>query len=210
MSNVAIGESGVPSVAVSIPEVLGDSVVEVFDPADLIDDDSGFGGDPGQDSGEPGDALFFSRSISKTAGSGQTSGTFTGLVRATDVAAALDRSDYYFPLDPSLIPLAGDLPEPVTYQSFEVFMGAPGNPPVAEFEIITPLGFDSCPVIVRAFNVNDTEMQSVTVEFDWLNDGTWTVAGTIDSPYPETQFTSPNYAATAPNNEMRTVPVRFP
>jgi len=117
---VAQGESGIPTLAVCIPGVLGDAtVVETFAAGDLQDDDTIVGGDPESDSGRPGDALFFSRAITKAAGSGQVNGTYTGLARATDP----EPPGLVIPLDgTTLAPLSGNLPLPVSYQAFQVAM----------------------------------------------------------------------------------------
>ncbi|HYE78188.1 MAG TPA: hypothetical protein VEI97_09385, partial [bacterium] len=83
---VAPGEAGLPDLAVSLPGVLGDHTTVVdWDPAaDLVDDDSAYGGDAEPDSGRPGDGLVYVRTLAKPAGAGETGGMYVGLVRATD------------------------------------------------------------------------------------------------------------------------------
>jgi len=131
---VAQGASGPPSLAVCIPGVLGDATaVANIPPSALSDDDTAYGGDPGLESGIPNDPLFFRALITKGVGAGQVAGTYTGLLRAEDPEANLNRSSWYFPLNGSVIPpipLSGTatLPEPVVYQAFEVEMAAPFPP----------------------------------------------------------------------------------
>jgi len=121
VTTVAVGESGAPALAVCIPGVLGDgAVVDLWDAATLTDDDTAIGGDPAIDSGLPGDALYYSKLVTKSAATGQTGGTYTGMVRITDPEAALV-APLALPLDPAtLAPLTLELPESVTYQAFTV------------------------------------------------------------------------------------------
>jgi len=120
VTTVAAGEAGPPTLAVCIPGVLGDATaVQSFSPAlSLVDNDPG--GDPEPDSGQPGDTLYYALNVDKTVTSGQTAGSYTGLVRATDVEASLDTSSWRFHLDPNLAPLAVNLPRPETFQAFPV------------------------------------------------------------------------------------------
>ncbi|MEO7995404.1 MAG: hypothetical protein ABI743_13485, partial [bacterium] len=117
VSNVEPGESGLPTVALSIPDVLGTNAVETFvNGTDLKDDDSAFGGDVSADTGAALDGLFYSRSVTKNLLSGQTGGTYTGLLRVTDVEDTLDTSGWQTPLSGDLQPITGPAPRPVTYQ----------------------------------------------------------------------------------------------
>jgi len=131
---VAIGESGLPTLAVCIPGVLGDPSVSVsFDPlTDILDDDTLYGGDAAADSGAGGDPLCFVRSIDNPLPGGQTPGTYTGLVRARDAAFTLDTSAWELYLDGGLAPIAGNFPRPETYQAFSVVV-EPSAPPATGF-----------------------------------------------------------------------------
>lgn len=127
VTNVAQGESGLPQLAICIPGVLGTEFdVDFWDPvATIEDDDSGYGGDGAQDSGRPGDALFFRKMVGKGAGTGQGGGVFTGLIRAQDpqppgMVLALDAA--------TLLPLTGTAPDPAIYQAFTVTMVEPSTP----------------------------------------------------------------------------------
>ncbi|HYE80314.1 MAG TPA: hypothetical protein VEI97_20245 [bacterium] len=118
---VAIGESGTPSLAISIPGITGgpDSIIELVDDPD--DDDSAWAGDTDQDTGYPGDGLFYEEQVTKEAGTGQGMGIFVGLVRATDPEASLTGRDWYRALGEDLVPVTGvEMPEAVVYQRFEI------------------------------------------------------------------------------------------
>ncbi|HYE76403.1 MAG TPA: hypothetical protein VEI97_00325 [bacterium] len=121
-SRVAQGESGLPSLEVSIPGVIGDpSAIDRWDPAATVrDDDTAVGGDPFQDTGVPGDAIFFTKPVAKPAAGDGGPGLYTGMIRAIDVSDALDRSEYWTPLDEDLRPLAANHPRPISYQAFTV------------------------------------------------------------------------------------------
>ncbi|HYE79585.1 MAG TPA: hypothetical protein VEI97_16480, partial [bacterium] len=82
-SKVAKLESGVPTLEVSAPGIIGDaSAVTIFDPATtLINDDSGFGGDAAADTGVPSDALFYRGTLTNTVTTGQVRGTSIAVVR---------------------------------------------------------------------------------------------------------------------------------
>ncbi|MCG3153281.1 MAG: hypothetical protein GEEBNDBF_02593 [bacterium] len=125
-TTVAPGESGIPSLAISIPGVLGSAAVEdLWDASTLTDDDSAYGGDSTADSGRPGDALYFEKAVTKAAGSGQVSGNFTGLVRVSDP----EPTNLITALDPaSLLPLTSGQPANVTYQAFQVMMAPSATP----------------------------------------------------------------------------------
>ncbi|MEO7995273.1 MAG: hypothetical protein ABI743_12815, partial [bacterium] len=124
ITTVPQGEEGLPSLAVCIPGVLGDATVTAaIDPTDILDNDTPFGGDAAADSGVPGDGLFFSKSITKTVTSGQSLGTYTGLVRAIDPEEALSGGALTIPLDgTTLAPLGSNKPHNITYQAFSVLM----------------------------------------------------------------------------------------
>lgn len=119
VDTVVAGTEGAPALSVCIPGVTGPPNIEVFFGPGATDDDSLYGGDVGVDSGEPGDALFFTASIGKGTGTGEIAGTYTGMVKAVDVAAA-----DAIALDENLVPLAVDFPEPIAYQAFTVEMGS--------------------------------------------------------------------------------------
>ncbi|HYE77610.1 MAG TPA: PKD domain-containing protein, partial [bacterium] len=149
---VAQGESGAPALSVSIPGVLGTAPVDLTEGPD--DDDTADGGDAGQDSGEPGDPLYYSEAVTKTVTSGQTAGDYTGMVRAEDPEVALDTSEWYFPLDGSSTPptpLSSNLPEPIAYAAFSVTMGVACENPVAT--AVSPSGNAGCTGATVTFNV---------------------------------------------------------
>ncbi|HYE80502.1 MAG TPA: hypothetical protein VEI97_21210 [bacterium] len=210
-THVAQGESGTPTLAVSIPGVIGDASTVIPFAAPPADDDSGFGGDPGADSGEPGDALFYNETITKTVTTGQASGTYTGLVRATDPEAGADTTSWAFPLTPDLGP-AAPAPEPVVYQAFQVLMASPSTPPT--LTLTTPPNvLSGTSTSITATAAGDAENDPITVEIDWDNNGSFEDTQTIPAPYtvPVT-FNRPggatyNNATLTP--EMRTIPVRY-
>jgi len=119
-NTVSVGESGLPQLAICIPGVLGDATtIDTWDATTLIDDDTPYGGDLLPDSGQLTDALFYEKIVTKTAGSGQNAGTYTGMIRVTDPEPA----SLIVPLDPgTLAPLAANLPQNITYQAFTVNM----------------------------------------------------------------------------------------
>lgn len=122
-TKVRQGESGTPALALCIPGVLGDRTTVVELPDAPTDDDSAYGGDTAQDSGAPGDELFYAVAVEKPAGSGQTEGDYLGWLRVTDVEVDT-QDDYLVALNDDLTPISGDFPVPVTYHPFTVRMGA--------------------------------------------------------------------------------------
>jgi len=208
-TNVAQGESGVPALSVDVPGIVTDD----FEPTNLADDDTGFGGDVDADSGRPGDGLVYSRLVTKPAGSSQTPGTYTGLVRATDGEAGL-ATPLTIALDGSLLPLTSDQPEPVSYQVFTVELVSPNLPPTAT--VTAPgaavnSGNGVLTLTVSAYS--DPDSDPIDIRFDWNNDGDFADAGesfqTLDGTPPDT-FNSPifyNNATLA--TETRTVPYEF-
>lgn len=173
VTTVAPGESGVPSLAVCIPGVLGDSsTVDLWDAGTLLDDDSLYGGDVDPDSGHPGDALFFEKSVTKMVTSGQTPGTYTGMVRATDVETQL-AGGLVIALDANLQPVTTNLPVPVTYQAFRVDMNSiPNEPPSATVVVTSPQVATGGVVAVTVSSLADPDGDDVTLSFDWDDDGT--------------------------------------
>jgi hypothetical protein len=201
---VAVGESGTPTLEVCIPGVLGDATF-VEDVSTVVDDDSGFGGDAAIDTGIPGDALFYSETVTKAAGTGQTSGSYTGMVRVTDPEVGL-----LIGLDEALAPLP-TAPAPVTYQSFSVTMGTLNTPPTASYATTTASINSGGTVTINVSSVVDAESDPIDVEVDWDNNGTYDAAGTINPPYPvANNFTSPiTYTYSGPGVDTRTVPCRI-
>jgi len=172
VTTVAVGESGVPSLAVCIPGVLGDAtVIDTWDAATLIDDDTAYGGDAGQDAGHPGDALFFEKLITKNAGSGQSDGDYTGMVRATDVETAI-AGGLTIALDGDLAPVTGQVPIPETYQPFAVPMFLLNGPPTGTATVTTPQITPGSGVTISLTNLADPEDLTVTALIDWDDDGT--------------------------------------
>jgi|GEM_PF-1027390 len=177
---VAIGESGLPSLGVCIPGVLGDATeIDVWDPVTtVVDDDSSIGGDAGMDSGEPGDSLYYSKLVSKGLVGGQTDGTYRGMVRATDVEDALDPG-LTIPLDGTLAPLSANLPRPIGYQSFDVNLITPNDPPTATFVLTASPIQSATNGSVTALTYSDADGDDVTVDIDWNGDGDWDDVGEL-------------------------------
>ncbi|MCG3153250.1 MAG: hypothetical protein GEEBNDBF_02561 [bacterium] len=208
-TNVAQGESGTPALSVDVPGIVSDD----FEPTNLADDDSGFGGDVDTDSGRPGDGLFYSRLVTKGAGSGQTPGTYTGLVRATDVEAGLS-TPLTIALDGSLSPLTSNQPEPVSYQVFTIDLVSPNLPPTATITApgaAVDSGNGVLTLTVSAYN--DPDADPIQVRFDWNNDGDFADAGesfqTLDGTPPDA-FNSPVFYNNATlSTETRTVPYEY-
>jgi len=120
VTTVAVGEAGAPDVTVCIPGVLGPpSAIQFFDGALwAIDDDSAVGGDVAQDSGQPGDGLYYPLQVDQPATLGQVAGDYVGMLRATDPEATADTSTWKFVLDATLTPISIMVPRPETYQTF--------------------------------------------------------------------------------------------
>lgn len=125
---VGQGESGIPELALCIPNVLGTRGTVVALDNTPTDDDSAFEGDVAADSGHERDELFFQIDVTKPAGSGQTDGEYLAWLRVTDVEGS-SQADYMTGLNPDLTPISGELPLPITYFPFLVQMGPPCEPP---------------------------------------------------------------------------------
>ncbi|MEO7992835.1 MAG: hypothetical protein ABI743_00420 [bacterium] len=197
-SLVDIGESGLPSLAVCIPGVTGnDSSFVTIPPAAVTDNDVGYsGGDATQDSGRPGDALFYSASVTKTIQSGQSQGIFTGMVQAKDPEITLVPG-LVTVLDSALAPLSSNLPLPITYQRFVVQQTIPNSPPTVTVNGPAnplPSGNGSLQLIVTAYNDPPPTPTPVKIRFDWNMDGDYSDLGetytTLVGPTPIV-FTAP-------------------
>jgi len=203
-TNVAQGESGTPTLDVCIPDVLGDATFTA-DASTVVDDDSGLGGDVDQDSGRPGDALYYSTVVTKAAGSGQVAGFYKGMVRASDPQVGLTIG-----LNESLAPLPST-PDPVTYQALTVEMLPDNEPPTATVAVTTPIVTNGGPVSISVNSLADTDDDPIDILVDWDDDGTYTLATTVNSPYPGAiPLTSPiNYTFSGPAPDIRDLPVRL-
>ncbi|MEO7994596.1 MAG: hypothetical protein ABI743_09370, partial [bacterium] len=207
---VAIGESGLPVLEAVIPSL---GITETA--LTITDDDTVIGGDLTPESGEPNDPLFASASLTNLVQTGQTPGTYWGMIRARDVEdlSAINTS-WRFPLDPDLAPLASNLPRPVTYQAFPVTVINGNQPPVPLGLTTPPFVFDGTTTSLTLSGLSDPEFDPITVEADWDNDGSWTLVDTLTwsgSSYgtPIT-WTSPiSYNYTLPAPDVRGLPVRF-
>jgi len=125
-SHVTVGAAGTPLLEVSIPDLFdGPANVEVL-AAIPTDDDSAFGGDFASDSGIASDELYFEGTITKTGIDGNTPGLKSGLLRVTDIEAAGETQ--LINIDGNLVPLTGALPQPITYQAFQVTTDTPPPP----------------------------------------------------------------------------------
>lgn len=209
-TNVAQGESGLPALAVCIPGVLGDAtVIDAWDPGTtVLDDDSTYGGDAAQDSGAPGDGLFYEKSVTKAAGSGQPFGDVTGMVRATDVEAA---SPLWLVLDGNLAP-ASNPPVPVTYQAFTVNQ-LPGNIlPTGNWSMAPTTILNGGTTSVVVSSVVDPDSPTFNVQVDWGTGGGFvTVAsGLVPGAGPFGPYVSPVYTLANPTvGETKTLAVRL-
>ncbi|MEO7993680.1 MAG: hypothetical protein ABI743_04710 [bacterium] len=143
-NQVALGESGLPTLAVCIPGILGDErVIDLWDPATtLIDDDTIVGGDPEPDLGYSIDPLCFGKVVTKPALSGQLPGRYTGMVRVRDPEDFLS-GPLAIPLNGvTLAPLTSRLPHPVNYQAFQVdLVPTPGSCPEFGVTLVPTNGF---------------------------------------------------------------------
>ncbi|MEO7994405.1 MAG: hypothetical protein ABI743_08395, partial [bacterium] len=198
VTKVAIGEAGLPALAVCIPGVLGDvSAVDQWDAdIDVRDDDSAAGGDAGLDSGRPGDSLFYAKSVTKTVTGGQADGPYTGMVRVTDVELA-NITDPFFvlELDGNLTPLSVDMPRPESYQVFTVTMIDPNDPPTATvLGPATPVASGNGILTITVNSYNDLDNNPINIRFDWNNDGDYVDTGEnyqpLDGTAPDS-FDSP-------------------
>lgn len=167
--------SGAPSLTVDIPSVIPAPVA--FDGADLVDDDSAFGGDAAPDSGMAGDELFFSKTITKPGGTSLANGFYTGMVRVEDVSASdPERSSYYFAVDDALQPLAsGLIPAPVTYQSFRVLVTTPNATPQTTVSFVggsnQVASGGTTEVQVNTYSDGENDPSTFQVDYDF--DGTF-------------------------------------
>ncbi|MCG3153221.1 MAG: hypothetical protein GEEBNDBF_02532 [bacterium] len=210
VTSVAVGERGVPDLFVNIPAIQGGTSVQ-FDPGtDLQDDDSAFGGDPGLDLGEPGDALYYTRTLTNSQTSGQTAGTVTGMVWVRDVETASVSAGWRFALAPDLTP-ATNPPANAAFQAFTVTLAPASTPPTGNYVVTTPnvVTGNSCSISVNS--LVDVESDPLDILVDWDNDGTYTFATTVNAPYPASvPLTSPiTYTWVGPDPDTRSVPVRI-
>jgi len=209
VGNVAVGESGAPTLYVNIPAVHG-TAFETLDPAtDLSDDDSAFGGDAALDLGVPGDRLYYSKTITNS-GIGQVSGPATGMVFADDVENSIDTSAWHFSLAPDLTPATAP-PENGNYQAFTVTLAPLSAPPTATYIVTTPNVVTGNTASIAVNGIADPESDPVQILVDWDDNGTYSLATTVNAPYPgSVPLTSPiNYTYVAPDPDTRDLPVRI-
>ncbi|HYE79273.1 MAG TPA: hypothetical protein VEI97_14915, partial [bacterium] len=215
VTKVSPGEPGVPLLALSIPGVLGGpSAIDTWDASTVQDDDSGYGGDVDQDSGRPGDELFYSKAVTKLVTSGQTDGYYTAVVRGTDPEASLSQR-LFTPLTADLVPVSANAPEPVAYQVFEVLLHAVNGAPTATVANPTsPVASGNGQLTLRVTSYNDPNpTDTIQIQFDWNDDGDFADAGEayqpITGPTP-VLFNAPitySNATLVPQN--RSVPYRY-
>lgn len=208
MSNVAQGESGIPTVEVDIPGVISSPTA-----LNVSDDDSGVGGDVDQDSGAAGDALYFSGTLTNT-GSGQNNNgeVVVGLLKASDVEANASFNDgWRFALNPSLAPLTSGIPEPIVYQAFQVELGPDSDPPTYTSVNVPAVAGNGGTIAIAINGLADNESDPLTVEVDWDNNGTYDSYGPYNSPYANPiNLTSPiTYTYAGPGVDTRSLPIRF-
>jgi len=212
VGNVAPGESGLPTVSVSIPDLLGPGTVITLDNGtDLLDDDTAFGGDATVDSGIALDELFFSRTLTNSLSSGQSEGTITGLIRVRDVEADFDTSAWERPLSPTLAPMTADLPEPITYQRLTLDLAAQNAPPSLTLTMLTPTIGSGSACTIRAASIADPDSDAITLEVDWDDNGSFSPVTTFNFPYPaQSDHSSPiTYSFVAPIPDLRDVPAQY-
>lgn len=180
VTKVAQGESGLPQFAVCIPQVLGGAnVIDAWNPATTVeDDDRACGGDIGQDSGRPGDALYYRKTVTSAAIPDLRGGFYTGMARVIDPVG----SNPVTPLDPAqlpaAIPLTSNRPAPTTYQAFAVQVGEPNFPPTCSCAAVTsPITSGDGLLQIQVTEFSDPEDDAVSIQFDWNNDGDYLDAG---------------------------------
>ncbi|MEO7993883.1 MAG: hypothetical protein ABI743_05750 [bacterium] len=190
--------SGAPVLSVDIPGVLTTPVT--FQAADLMDNDSAYGGDAAVDTGAAGDELFFQHSIAKPALPSETSGLKTGLLRVQDVEAFDGaRGEYYTALAHDLVPLAPELvPAPETFLPFQVLVVEPNLPPSATAQLqggVTSIR-SGATLSVLATSYTDAESNPGSFEVDFRDEGGFfsdisPVTVTTAGPFPFSLGTSP-------------------
>ncbi|MCG3151118.1 MAG: hypothetical protein GEEBNDBF_00387 [bacterium] len=169
-----IGGSGFPAIWIDVPEILSEPVA--FDSADMKADDTAFGGDPTIDTGMPGDALFFQKTLTKPAGSGQVPGTYWGMLRLVDPEDFdSNRSSYTTPVDKNLVPLAEAVrPRVRTYQKISFLVANPNGAPTATAMfaggVTNVISGGSLQAQVLSYNDPETEPGSFTIDYD-VTDG---------------------------------------
>lgn len=208
MSNVAQGESGVPTVEVDVPGVISSPVTLT-----LSDDDSGVGGDVDQDSGAAGDALFYSGTLTNTGTGQSTSGeTAWGLLKASDIEANASFNDgWRFALNPSLAPLTSGIPEPIVYQAFPLDIYRENAAPTASSTTVSASVGNGGNSSVTVTGLSDLDQDVVDVLVDWDDNGTYTLSGSYSFPYtsPITLNSPITYTYSGPGTDTRNLPVRF-
>ncbi|HYE76816.1 MAG TPA: hypothetical protein VEI97_02425, partial [bacterium] len=163
VTTVYPAEVGAPTVEVSIPDVLGAGASALA----LMDADPS--GDPEADSGRPDDPLYYEATVTAVTPPA-AAGTYTGLVRAIDPEQGQVR-DWQFFLDGDLMPVATP-PEPVTYQELSVAVISANDPPSATVTVTSPSVASGGAVSISVSNIMDPEDPSVTLAFDWDDNGT--------------------------------------
>ena len=207
VSNVAIGESGLPGFAVSVPQVItGGSDTVIWDPVtDVLDDDSLFGGDAGQDSGQPDDALFYSRSIPANVPLG-VAGQYPALARAEDPVATFE--DWRFFLGPDLVPIASQEGELDIYQLFAVQVVNDNTPPSGNAAAADIRDGRVAELLMT--NLMDVEGDDIEIQVDWNNTGTFVSAGVVSPPFNDVPLISPGtYTFSGPAPDIRDLPVKL-
>jgi len=213
LSNVAIGENGAPRLAVDIPAITGGTPIEFDNGTDLLDDDSAFSGDVAQDQGTPGDALYYSRSLTNSVGSGQTPGLVTGLAMAID-PEILTSNTWHFYVDPDL-ELAAPAPAPVAFQAFAVSLGPLNAQPVANFALASTTILDGSTITVQATGYSDVELDPIEVRIDWNYDFDFLDSGETGNMLagaggPLVNFVSPiSYIWSGINPDDRVLRIQF-
>ena len=200
-SLVSAGESGVPSVDVSIPGIAltSSTLAEI----------------PGAETGAAGDELAYSGVINGTPGNG--GGTYTGLIRAVDVVditppADFDINHFNLAAGGTLLPLGTNF-EGETYQSLDITVGSGGcNLPMGDWSLNTLTIVDGQTVSVTVDNVVlDPGSTTFDIEADWNDGGGFVnVASGLSGAGPHGPYISPNYSLADPlTSEIRTIAVRL-
>ncbi|MEO7994059.1 MAG: hypothetical protein ABI743_06640, partial [bacterium] len=210
---VTVGETGLPALAVCIPGVLGDATaVDLWDPATtVLDNDGPWGGDPEVDSGRPADALCFQKLVAKPAATGQSAGSYTGLVRVTDPEVDHPPPTIVCLNGATLAPLTVDIPRPEVFQVFSVRLNSTGcNPSVQLLGPDVPVPSGNGLLSLTVVNFTDCPPDPLQIQFDWNADSDFLDTGeglqTLTGPQ---SFDSPifyNNPSITPSN--RTLPWR--
>lgn len=183
LTRVALGEPGLPEVAIDIPGIISTPVIWP------LNSESGAG------SGMPDNPLVYTMTVTKTT-TGTPGGAYTGLVRVTDPEVhQITDPNFILELEGDLTPLSANFPIPQTYQRFTVELPIipPNAPPsaIVVYTGSTPLLSATQPTI-SVMGIADPNNDPISIQVDW-NDGNGFVFAVIDlnAPYGTQGITGP-------------------